>query len=94
MVKYRHFNAKPLSGAVGAVLEGIDISRDLDADVVAEIRQAMLDYLVIFFRDLNLSDERLMIFGRYFGELFLHPNLAKTGRYRKEADASRGMILL
>ena len=77
--EYRHFAAKPLSGSVGAVLEGIDISRDLDADEVAEIRQALLDHMVIFFRDQHLSDERLMTFGRCFGELYLHPNLAKKG---------------
>ncbi len=95
MSDYRHFSVKPLSGSAGAVLEGIDISRDLSLDAVAEIRRAWLEYLVIFFRDQDLSDERLMAFGRYFGELFLHPNLAKKGpnpeviHVVKEPDAIR-----
>lgn len=76
---YRHFTAKPLSGAVGAELEGIDLSRDLDAGEIAAIRRALLDHLVIFFRDQRMSDARLMTFGRYFGALYLHPNLAKKG---------------
>ena len=66
-------------GAVGAVLSGIDISEELSADAIAEIRQAWLEHLVIFFRDQQLSDERLMAFGRRFGDLYLHPNLAKKG---------------
>ena len=93
--KYRHFTVKPLSGSVGALIEGLDLSCDQDADVIAEIRQAWLDHLVIFFRDQHLSDKRLMTFGRYFGELYLHPNLAKKGPHTevihvvKEPDATR-----
>jgi taurine dioxygenase len=93
--KYRHFTVKPLSGSVGALIEGLDLSCDQDADVIAEIRQAWLDHLVIFFRDQHLSDKRLMTFGRYFGELYLHPNLAKKGPHPevihvvKEPDATR-----
>ena len=92
---YRHFTVKPLSGSVGALIEGLDLSCDQDADVIAEIRQAWLDHLVIFFRDQHLSDKRLMTFGRYFGELYLHPNLAKKGPHPevihvvKEPDATR-----
>ena len=95
MGEYRHFEVKPLSGAVGAVLHGIDISHDLADDQIAEIREALLEYLVIFFRDQRMSDERLMTFGRYFGELYLHPNLAKRGPYPevihvvKEPEATR-----
>ena len=92
---YRHLTVKPLSGSVGALIEGLDLSCDQDADVIAEIRQAWLDHLVIFFRDQHLSDKRLMTFGRYFGELYLHPNLAKKGPHPevihvvKEPDATR-----
>ena len=95
MGEYRHFEVKPLSSAVGAVLHGIDISHDLADDQIAEIREALLEYLVIFFRDQRMSDERLMTFGRYFGELYLHPNLAKRGPYPevihvvKEPEATR-----
>jgi taurine dioxygenase len=51
MGTYSHFEVKPLSGAVGAVLSGIDISEELSAGAIAEIRQAWLEHLVIFFRD-------------------------------------------
>lgn len=95
MGTYSYFEVKPLSGAVGAVLSGIDISEELSADAIAEMRQAWLEHLVIFFRDQQLSDERLMAFGRRFGDLYLHPNLAKKGpnpeviHVVKEPDATR-----
>jgi taurine dioxygenase len=81
MSEYRHFTLKPLSPNVGAVIEGIDISADLTAAQIGEIRRAWLAHLVIFFRDQHLSDERLMVFGRYFGDLYIHPNLAKKGQH-------------
>ena len=95
MGTYSYFEVKPLSGAVGAVLSGIDISEELSADAIAEIRQAWLEHLVIFFCDQKLSDERLMAFGRRFGDLYMHPNLAKKGpnpeviHVVKEPDATR-----
>tara|TARA_E500000331_G_scaffold47058_1_gene39775 strand:- start:836 stop:1678 length:843 start_codon:yes stop_codon:yes gene_type:complete len=95
MGTYSYFEVKVLSGAVGAVLSGIDISEELSADAIAEIRQAWLEHLVIFFCDQKLSDERLMAFGRRFGDLYMHPNLAKKGpnpqviHVVKEPDATR-----
>ena len=35
----------------------MDLSRDLDDDVLGEIRQALLENLVIFFRDQRLTPE-------------------------------------
>ena len=46
---------KPLSGALGAEITGVDLSRPLGTDAVAEIRQALLDHLVIFFARQELT---------------------------------------
>ena len=51
MSDYRHIEVKPLSGTIGAELSGVDISQSLGDDVVAEIRRAYLEHLVIFLRD-------------------------------------------
>ena len=75
MTTYQHISVRRLSGAVGAEIGGVDISRDLDDDAIAEIRRALLDHLVIFFRDQDLSDiERHKAFSQRFGSLFVHPN--------------------
>lgn len=65
--------ANPIAGALGAELHGVDLSQPLADDVVAGIRQALLDHLVVFFRDQRLSPEQLVAFGRRFGTLARYP---------------------
>jgi taurine dioxygenase len=75
MGTFKHITVAPLSMSVGAEIGGVDISQDLDDAVIAEIRQALLDHLVIFFRDQDLTEiERHKAFTRRFGDLFVHPN--------------------
>jgi taurine dioxygenase len=64
----------PIAGALGAVIGGVDVADDLDNAVIGEIRQALLDHGVIFFRDQTLDTERHKVFTRRFGEIFIHPN--------------------
>ncbi len=68
----------PISGALGAEVQGVDISQDLPDSVIAEIRQALLDHGVIFFRDQQLEVDRHKAFVRRFGEIFVHPNFRGT----------------
>ena len=75
MRKYTQINVKPLSSAIGAEIGNVDISKDLLSTVITEIRSALLEHLVIFFRDQDLSNpERHKMFTKYFGDLFIHPN--------------------
>ncbi len=64
---------RPVAGALGAEIHGVDLSRDLSDKTVAEIRQALLDHLVIFFRDQDITPENHLAFGRYFGEVLEYP---------------------
>lgn len=63
----------PVSGVVGAEVGGVDLASDLDDATVAEVRQAFLQYHVLFFHDQELTPEMLMRFGQRFGELDTHP---------------------
>ena len=75
MRKYTQINVTPLSSAIGAEIGNVDISKDLSSTVITEIRSALLEHLVIFFRDQDLSNpERHKMFTKYFGDLFIHPN--------------------
>lgn len=69
-----HIEVAPIAGALGAEIGGVDVSRDLDDGVIQEIRQALLDHGVIFFRDQSLDVERHKAFTRRFGDIFIHPN--------------------
>ena len=51
-----------LAGALGAEIEGVDLSQDLDAETIAALRRAWLEHLVIFFHDQPLSPAALLAF--------------------------------
>ena len=52
------FEVQPIAGALGAEIRGVDLAEDLPDATVGAIRQALLDHLVIFFRDQDLPPER------------------------------------
>ena len=72
-LSWEHFDATPMGASIGAELGGVDLREDLTDDVIAEIRQALLDYKVIFFRDQDLTPAQHVAFARRFGELEVHP---------------------
>jgi taurine dioxygenase len=74
-----HLSVEPIAGSCGAEIHGVDVSQDLDAETVWEIRQALLDHGVIFFRDQTLEPDRHKVFARRFGDIFIHPNYNGTG---------------
>jgi taurine dioxygenase len=64
----------PIAGALGAELHGVDLSQDLDDATVGEIRRALLDHCVIFFRDQSMDAHQQKALARRFGDIFIHPN--------------------
>lgn len=73
--RYRRIEVRPLSGALGAEIEGVDAARPLAPEVIAELRSAFLDHLVIFLRAQQLSPQQLLAFARRFGEPMEYPQL-------------------
>ena len=66
---------RPLAGAIGAEILGVDLADDLDDATIAALRRAWLDHLVLFFRDQDLPPVRLLAFARRFGEPVEYPFL-------------------
>jgi len=64
---YRHIGVERYAGPCGAVISGVDLSADLPDAVVAEIRRALLDHLVVFFRGQSLTADQQVAFSRRFG---------------------------
>ncbi len=79
--KYQHIEVTRFSGSLGAEIEGVDLSRDLPDEVMAEIRQAWLDNLVVVFRDQKLTPEQQLAFARRWGDIHLHPYMAGMDEY-------------
>src|SRR5205823_10868579 len=59
----------PVTAAIGAEISGVELRDDLDDTTVARIRQALLDHLVLFFRDQELDDDAHLRFALRFGPL-------------------------
>ena len=72
---YQHIEVRPLAGALGAEVFGVDMAGDLDDEVVREVRQAFLDHLVIFLRDQSVTPQQQVAFARRFGDPMEYPNL-------------------
>ncbi len=72
---YRHIEVCPIAGALGAEIEGVDIARPLEGEIVGEIRRAFLDHLVIFFRKQTLTPQQQLAFARRFGQPMEYPQL-------------------
>lgn len=62
-----------IAGALGAVVEGVDLRSPLSADLAGAIRAAWLEHLVIFFRDQPLSSEQFMRFAQAIGTPVEYP---------------------
>jgi taurine dioxygenase len=93
-LRWRHFEACQLGSTVGAEISGLDLTLEQPDEVIAELRQALYDYKVIFFRNQPLSPAQHVAFARRFGELEVHPFLpSNTGepelvRFEKTAEVS------
>jgi taurine dioxygenase len=91
-MSFKIIHATPVAGALGAEISGVSLSGDLSDDVIAEIRRALLDHLVIFFRDQQLTPDQQIAFARRFGPLEKHdfvkgmPDYPDIIRVVREAD--------
>ncbi len=62
-----------VAGALGAEIHGVDLRQPLSSSLAQEIRQVLLDNLVIFFRDQDLSPAQFMQFAQAMGEPVEYP---------------------
>jgi taurine dioxygenase len=83
MPQRSQLKVEPISTAIGAEISGVDLAADLNDDTIAEIRQALLEYCVIFFRDQSIDVNAHKRLARRFGEIFIHPNF-NTGDHDPE----------
>lgn len=78
---------KRLTPAIGAVVEGVDLSAILTEAEVRHIRAALDEHLVLFFEHQSLTPVQQRDFAARFGPLYMHPF------YPGHDDAPEVMIL-
>ncbi|MSP96363.1 MAG: hypothetical protein EXR29_03870 [Betaproteobacteria bacterium] len=92
---FNTFKAELMCGAGGAEIAGLDLSKPLSADTLGELRRALADHCVLFFRDQTLEPDEQKAFACQFGPLaqtpFIqplegHPEMTRVVR---EADETK-----
>ncbi len=63
----------PLTPTMGAEVGGIDLNDPISPTSLSSLRQALLAWKVLFFRDQDITTEQHLAFARQFGELEVHP---------------------
>lgn len=92
----------PTGATLGACIEGVDLTRDMDDATFDAVRRAFYQYEVVYFRGAELSDEDQIRFSARFGELrklkldnlharhpeiFVVSNIMEDGKYIGAYDA-------
>jgi len=62
-------NIRPLTSAVGAEVDNIDLSRQLDLDTADALRRAFLEHSVLVIRGQRLSEDQFIRLSRGFGPI-------------------------
>jgi len=89
MPQFRKITVEPLSGACGCEIGEVDLREPLQPDVLAEIMLAFEQFLVIVFRDQDLTPEQHKTFSRHFGELTELPQAPTYGGDRLMQEVRR-----
>ena len=89
-MRNHRLDISPTSGALGAFVHGVDLSGPLEDSDIGEMREALNEHGVIFFRDQKISPEQHIAFAERFGPIDInrffqaapgHPQIAEV---RKE----------
>ena len=92
MTVYDKIAVTPIAGALGAEIGGVDLGGPLDDETYAEIRRALVEHLVIFFRDQAITPERQIALTARFGAVSRVPYVEAMAEHPdiiavlKEAD--------
>lgn len=77
-LEFNSIEVEPLTPVIGAEIHGVDLSKALSTEQIAEIRTAHAAFHVIYFRDQILSNDDHKRFARLFGALHVHPYHVKN----------------
>lgn len=81
-----------LGERIGAVISGVRLGADLDPAVVAQIRAALLEHKVVFFRDQHLDDAGHIAFAEQMGQVTsAHPTVNTGSAQVLNLNATKGM---
>jgi taurine dioxygenase len=79
---YDTISVTPVTPNIGGLVEGIDLTQPLGEATVKDLHDALMDRLVLFFRDQELTHETQKALGAHFGTL--HVSVGGDGTNSKQ----------
>jgi taurine dioxygenase len=73
-MSYKTLTVTPLTPSLGGVISGVDLTRPLSEEQVAEINAALIDRHVIFFRDQTIDFAAHKALAEVFGPIHIAPS--------------------
>lgn len=70
------FDVQPVAGAMGAEISGINLAEPISEASYRQIRQALVEYEVLFFREQDIEPAHQKALAEMFGPLQTHPAYA------------------
>lgn len=98
MPRFDRITVEPISGACGCEIGGIDLRQPLEDAVADEIMTAFEQFLVVVFRDQDLTADQHKAFSRRFGRIIELPQAPTWGDHpdmqevRREADEPENVV--
>ena len=92
---FQSFTATPIGGVLGAVIDGLDITRPLGSVAAAEIQQALVHYHVLMFHGLDLNPAQHTEFAKVFGEVQMGgtiPRLEEQPEVKKQEYTAQASV--
>src|SRR5205085_3291276 len=66
---YRRLSVEPVGVTVGGLVHGVDLREPVDDELFAELRAALLEWKVLFFRDQPITEAQQGAFAHRFGDV-------------------------
>lgn len=99
----RSIEVSPLSIHVGAEISGVDLTQPLPPQQITDIRDALVKWKVVFFRDQFLDHDQHRVFARQFGDLTPghavygniegYPEIYSVSKHRKAKRFTGEMVM-
>ncbi len=72
LTQSHHFRIEKATPTIGAYIHDIDLTADHPASLYQDLKKALSEHKVLFFRNQNMSDEKFLELGHNFGNLEIH----------------------
>ena len=85
----QQIEVRPVSGALGAEIHGLDLGADLDNSAMDAVHQAFRDHSVVFFMDQQITPEQHLAFARRFGGIDVNKFFPTVDGYPEVAEVRK-----